>query len=39
MEKKVSLHVKCPLCGKSLMDNDVILNGKPSSKSEYHQRE
>jgi ssDNA-binding Zn-finger/Zn-ribbon topoisomerase 1 len=32
MEKKVSLHVKCPLCGKSLMDDEVILNGKPSVK-------
>ncbi|MBS4056427.1 MAG: hypothetical protein KKD74_01600 [Bacteroidetes bacterium] len=32
MDKRISLHVKCPLCSKSLMDESVILNGKPSVK-------
>ncbi len=32
MEKRVSLNVKCPLCGKSLMDNDKFINGKPAVK-------
>lgn len=33
MEKKeISLHVKCPLCGKSLMDEEFLLNNKPSVK-------
>ncbi len=31
MEKKeISLFVKCPLCGKSLMDDELLLNNKPS---------
>jgi hypothetical protein len=33
MEKKeISLFIKCPLCGKSLMDNDLLLGNKPSVK-------
>jgi hypothetical protein len=32
MEKRVSLFVKCPVCGKSLMDNEHFINGKPSVK-------
>jgi len=31
MEKKeISLFVKCPLCGKSLMDEEFLLGNKPS---------
>ncbi len=32
MEKHVSLHVKCPLCDHSLMDENTLINGKPSVK-------
>jgi ssDNA-binding Zn-finger/Zn-ribbon topoisomerase 1 len=32
MKKKISLHVKCPHCRKSLMDNDKLLHGEPSIK-------
>jgi len=33
MEKKeISLFVKCPLCGQSLMDEAVLLGNKPSVK-------
>jgi len=32
MKKHVSLSVKCPFCGKSLMDNDERLHNKPSIK-------
>ena len=32
MPKKVSLNVKCPHCGKSLMDDEIKLQEKPSIK-------
>ena len=32
MAKTVSVQVKCPLCGKSLMDNEHPLHGVPSIK-------
>jgi ssDNA-binding Zn-finger/Zn-ribbon topoisomerase 1 len=32
MAKSVSIHVKCPLCKKSLMDNEHQLHNKPSIK-------
>ncbi|OQX78098.1 MAG: hypothetical protein B6D61_06165 [Bacteroidetes bacterium 4484_249] len=32
MPKKVSLNVKCPHCGKSLMDEEIKLQEKPSIK-------
>lgn len=32
MEKQVSLHVKCPLCDHSLMDEKTLINGKPAVK-------
>jgi len=32
MEKYISLSVKCPFCGKSLMDHEEPLSGKPSIK-------
>jgi len=32
MVKSVSIHVKCPLCKTSLMDNEHLLNAKPSIK-------
>lgn len=32
MEKIVSVNVNCPHCNKSLMDNEYLLNGKPSIK-------
>jgi ssDNA-binding Zn-finger/Zn-ribbon topoisomerase 1 len=30
MKKQISLHVKCPHCRKSLMDEEKLLNGQPS---------
>jgi hypothetical protein len=32
MDKQVVLHVKCPLCYHSLLDNEHYLNGKPAVK-------
>ncbi len=32
MEKYISLSVKCPFCGKSLMDKEELLHGEPSIK-------
>jgi len=32
MSKLISLKVKCPHCGKSLMDHTLFLNAKPSIK-------
>ncbi len=32
MKKYISLSVKCPHCGKSLMDDEELLNGKSSIK-------
>lgn len=32
MKKKISLHVKCPHCRKSLMDDEVKLHDHPSIK-------
>ncbi|MEI6123031.1 MAG: hypothetical protein WCQ95_05315 [Bacteroidota bacterium] len=32
MSKIVSINVKCPMCGKSLMDSENFLHGKPSIK-------
>lgn len=31
-KKEISLFIKCPLCGKSLMDNELLLGNKPSVK-------
>ena len=30
MKKQISLSVKCPFCSKSLMDDEVLIHGKPS---------
>lgn len=32
MKKKISLHVKCPHCRKSLMDDELLLHEYPSIK-------
>ncbi len=32
MKKRISLHVKCPHCRKSLMDEDTLLHDYPSIK-------
>ena len=32
MKKQISLSVKCPFCGRSLMNQDESLNGKPTIK-------
>lgn len=32
MKKNISLHVNCPHCGHSLMDNDKLLRNEPSIK-------
>ena len=32
MKKQISLHVKCPHCRKSLMDNEFLLHDYPSIK-------
>lgn len=32
MKRKISLHVKCPHCRKSLMDDEVLLHENPSIK-------
>ncbi len=32
MKKQISLSVKCPFCGKSLMDHEELIHNKPSIK-------
>lgn len=39
MKKYISLSVKCPHCGKSLMDDEELLNGKSSIKLNIQTKE
>lgn len=39
MKKYISLSVKCPFCGKSLMDSEELINEEPSIKLNIQTRE